>query len=210
ILFFLGEFSQAQGHLEQGIALYDPQQHRSSGAQENPKVSCLSYAAYTLWFLGYADQARQRSHDALTLAQELSHPFSLAYALNFAAGLHQLRREWQATQERAEALMALSTEQGFPHFLAQGAIRRGCALAEQGRGEEGTSQIRQGLDAWQAMRAELAGPIYLAVLAEPHGRAGQVTERLSVLDAALAMAALNAERNYVNVAYQLHVELTTD
>ena len=62
-----------------------------------------AYAAWALWFLGYPDQALKRSHEALTLAQELSHPFSLAYALDFAAWLHQLRREGQAAQERAEA-----------------------------------------------------------------------------------------------------------
>ena len=43
-------------------------------------------------------------HEALTLAQELSHPFSLAYALSFAAWLHQFRREEQAAQERAETI----------------------------------------------------------------------------------------------------------
>jgi adenylate cyclase len=46
----------------------------------------------TLRWLGYPDQARQRSREALTLAQELAHPFSLAYTLYFAAFLHQLRR----------------------------------------------------------------------------------------------------------------------
>ena len=59
-----------------------------------------------LWVLGYPDQALKRSHEALTLAQELSHPFSLAYALD-AALVHQFRREGQATQERAEAAIAL-------------------------------------------------------------------------------------------------------
>jgi hypothetical protein len=66
-----------------------------------------------LWHLGYPDQALKRSHEALTLAQELSHPFSLAFALVTDAWLRQLRRERQAAQERAEAVMTLSTEQGF-------------------------------------------------------------------------------------------------
>jgi predicted ATPase len=92
-LFYLEEFAQAREHLEAGIALYDPQQHRSYGAVFDPKVGCLSFAAWALWFLGYPDQALQRSHAALILAQELSHPYSLGYALNFAAQLHQFRRE---------------------------------------------------------------------------------------------------------------------
>src|SRR6266446_2796343 len=37
-------------------------------------------AALTLWVLGYPDQALARCHDALVLAHELLHPFSLAYA----------------------------------------------------------------------------------------------------------------------------------
>ena len=73
-----------------------------------------------LWYLGYPDQALQRSHKALTLAQELAHPFSLAFALVIAAWLHQFRREGQVAQERAEAAITLSTEQGFPFWLALG------------------------------------------------------------------------------------------
>ncbi len=83
----LGEFAPARAHLEQGIALYDPQHHRSHAFLygQDPGVICLSYAALVLWYLGYPDQALKRSHEALTLAQELSHPFSLAFALIFAA-----------------------------------------------------------------------------------------------------------------------------
>ena len=48
------------------------------------------------------------------MAQELSHPFSLAFALSFAALVHHFRREGQATQERTEAMIVFSREQGFP------------------------------------------------------------------------------------------------
>jgi predicted ATPase len=170
-------------------------------------VSCLSYAAWTLWILGYPDQALRRNQEALTLAQELAHPFSLACALAFAAGLHQFRREAGAARERAEAAMTLSTEQGFPFWLAMGRVVRGWALVEQcpaisGEGsvegsrservagrrqaEEGMAQIRQGLSDWQAMGIEVERPYYLALLAEAYGKLGQAEEGLGVLDGALA------------------------
>ena len=41
-------------------------------------VGCRTYAALTLWLLGYPDQALARVHEALTLAHALSHPYSLA------------------------------------------------------------------------------------------------------------------------------------
>ncbi len=132
-LFYLGELAPARTHLEQGSALYDSQQHHSlafSYGSFDPGVACLCVAAEVLWHLGYPEQALKRNQEALSLAQELSHPFSLAWALTFAAILHQSRREGQAVEERAEAVIALSTEQGFPFWLAWGTMMQGWTLAE--------------------------------------------------------------------------------
>jgi hypothetical protein len=49
---------------------------------------------------------------------------------------HQLRREAPVAHEQAEALIALSTEQGFALFLAIGGIlRAGTRTALRQRGE---------------------------------------------------------------------------
>jgi predicted ATPase len=92
-------------------------------------------------------QALQRSLEALVLAQDVSHPFSLGYALYFTAQLQHYRREVHATQERAEAVITLSRAQGFPTWLAHGTILQGWALAAHGQGEAGVAQIRQGIAA---------------------------------------------------------------
>ena len=64
------------------MALYDPQQHRSHTLYgQDPGATSLYYAALALWYLGYPDQALQRCQQAVTLAQELSHPISVAFAL---------------------------------------------------------------------------------------------------------------------------------
>ena len=140
VLYYLGEFVQAREHFEQGVALYDPQQHRSDAFLygNDTGVACLALVASALSSLGYRDQALKRSHEALTRAQELSHPFSLAIALSTAADVHYSRREGQAAQKRAEALIALSTEQGFAFFLAMGDFLagRGTSWAEPGRGRD--------------------------------------------------------------------------
>lgn len=110
-LFFLGEFRVARAHLEQVLALYDPEQHHAHAYLYglDPGIRGLTFLAWILWYLGYSDQARKRSQEALTLAQEVSHPHSLAHALVFAAELHQFRREAQLTQACAEAVITLST-----------------------------------------------------------------------------------------------------
>jgi hypothetical protein len=78
--------------------------------------------ALALWGLGYADQARARIDEALTLTQKLAHPNSRAGALFFAAWVHQLRPEKEETYEQAEAVKRLSREQGFPFWLAWGTV----------------------------------------------------------------------------------------
>jgi predicted ATPase len=150
-LFWLGEFAPARGHLEQAIALYDFQQHRALAFLygTDPAVICLSYAAWALWLLGYPDQARRRSSEALTLAQELSHSPSLANALTWTTYLHQACRDVPMVQERAEALLRLAAEQGFSLWLAVGTIRRDWALVQQGKqSAEDLARLRQGPGAY--------------------------------------------------------------
>ncbi len=206
----LGEFVLAREHLEQGIAVYDPQKHHSlaSGYGADQGEQCLCYAAYVLWHLGYPDQALKRIREALTLAQEFSHPYNLAYVLICAASHHQFRREGQLARERAEAVMTLSSEQGFPLYLALGTIVQGWALAEQGQAEEGIAQMQQGLAAWRATGAELFRPRGLALLAEAYGKMGQAEEGLTVLAEALAAMNKSRERWYEAELYRLKGELT--
>ena len=164
--------------------------------------------ALALWLQGYPAQALQSSHKALALAHELTHPFSLAFALYFAAVLHQLRQEGQAAQERLEAAITLSAEQGFSFWLASGTMVRGWALAEQGQGEERIAQMRQGLAAYRATGAETLRPYYLALLAEAYGKVVQVEEGLNTLAEALSLVDKNGERFYEAELYRLKGELT--
>ena len=176
--FWLGALPAARQHLEEGIARYTPDQRRAPVFRmgQDPGVGCRAYAARTLWLLGYPEQALARLHEALALAHELSHPYSLAWARCWAAMVSQFRRDVPAVHEHAEAAVALSTEQGFPLWAAMGTILRGWALAMQGQGEEGMAQVRQGIAAWRATGAALFVPYLCTVLAEvccppgPHGR----------------------------------------
>ena len=114
----------SEAHLQQGVALYDPEKHRSHAFLYgiDPGVQALSYLAWTLWFLGYPDQALKRVQEALTLAEGLSHPYSLAYVLSYGAFVRYWRGELQQSQESTEAMMAIANEHGFRHWLAWGAI----------------------------------------------------------------------------------------
>jgi len=204
-LLWPGELTLARAHLEQGSTLYDPQQHHSFATlyEFDFGVACLCFLARVLWHLGYPDQALQSSERALALATSLSHPYSLALVFSWAAALHQLRREAQATQERAEATLALSSEQEFAFLAAHGMVLRGWALVEQGQGQEGAAQIRQGIVAYRATGAEAERPHWCALLAEAYGKVGQAEEGLTVLTEALAVVDENGDRYYEAELYRL-------
>ena len=209
--FYLGELASAHEHTEQGIALYNAPQPPSQAflyGGHDPGACCQVMGALILWSLGYPDQALQQSHEALTLARELSHPYSLATTLACIALLHQLRHEEQLTQRRAEAAVTLSIEQGFPFWLAWGTILQGWVLAEQGQREEGVAHIRQGLAAYRDTGGEMMRSQFLALLAEVHGKMGQADEGLIALAEAQAAVDKTGERRYEAELYRLKGELT--
>jgi predicted ATPase/DNA-binding SARP family transcriptional activator len=208
--FHLGESVTARTLLEQGLTLYDRQQHAAHAFHygHDPAVSCLGYLAHILWLLGYPDQAQERCRQVLHLAEELSHPFSLGHALVWDATiLHQLRREGRQVQELAQRGLDLATEHQFPHWINMATILFGWALAEQGQTAAGITRMRQGLAGWQATEAGLNLPYYLALLAEAYRRAGEVETALTLLADALTVVDQTGERWYEAELHRLHGEL---
>jgi predicted ATPase len=193
----------AHAHFAQALALYDLPQHRGAEFRYtlDAGVVCHSYAAWTFWALGYPDQGLAQRQHAVTLAQQLAHPFSLGFALNWAARFHQFRREGSAAQQCADASLHLATEQGFPLYAARGAIVRGWALVQQGQPEAGMAQMHHSLHALGGIGHELARLWALALLAEGHGVMGQPEAGLTVLAEALSLVESGGERFY---AAELH------
>jgi len=208
-LFWLGAAGSAHTHYAQGMALYDPQQHRAAAVLygEDAGMACHLYAAWTLWYLGYPDQGLARSHEAVTLAQQSAHPFSLGVALACAAMFHQYRQEGRTAQEHAEAASSLATEQGFPHLRGHGPMYRGWALVRQGQAREGIEPLRQGLTAYRATGAEVARPYFLALLAEAYGTMDQAAAGLTALAEALMLVDTTGERWYEPELHRLKGEL---
>jgi predicted ATPase len=107
----------------------------------------------------------------------------------------QIRREWSALQQHAEAAIAVCREQGFESILAQATMYRGYALAEQGQTDEGIALMRGGLDAQLATGAGLFRPSFLSFLAEAHGRAGRFEEGLAAVAEAITIEEKTDERH---------------
>ena len=205
-LMCLGEFVAARSHLEEATALYRLQQpdSRTFRGVDDPGVGCHLIMGLVLWFLGYPDQALRQSREALALAHKLAYPLSLASAFHLTGVLHELRGEVEIAQERAEALIALATEQGTsPYRLAGGRVLRGWTLAEQGDGEGGLAQVRHGLTIWESAGSGILRPYALAVLAEVYLKMGQNEKGLAAVKDALVLVNTNGEHWYEAELYRL-------
>src|SRR5262245_36013086 len=185
-LFHQGCFAAAREHLERGVALYRPDDdkpHLVTHGQD-PGVFCLSYLAYTLWFLGYADQARARAEMALDVARGSAHAFSHVSALTFVARVSQCRRDLARTRDVAREVVAASREQGFAYYEAQGRIQLGWTLAMADGDEAGCAQILEGSAALEKTGTVLGLLAALVQLAEAYKRVGRTREARDVLDGA--------------------------
>ena len=127
IMFWLGNFQSSRDYLEKAIALYDPQESRThiSIYSQNPKVICQCRLAFSLWCLGYPGQAVEASQLALEYAQELAHPFSLAYTLFWNVLLLIHTGMFPAAIERVESIINLCQENQIHHFLHEGGLAAG-------------------------------------------------------------------------------------
>ncbi|WP_354686568.1 adenylate/guanylate cyclase domain-containing protein [Cupriavidus necator] len=196
-LFRLGKLDAARTHMEQVIAVAQPEPQAYDflmGYGRDPAVHATSTMAWIQWYRGYPDQARGLCQQALVMARERPDVFNLALCLVFASEVHHCRREPQLAREYAEAAIAISGEQGFPIYLAWGHVLQGWALAELGSPDEGVALMRQGLAAYESTGAELGIPNLLALLADACAKAGQTAAALDMLARAQALVEATGEQ----------------
>ena len=164
----VGDFARARTLLEQMAELYEPQRHKALAFSHgmDPKVTALLWLARTLWYLGYPEQALQRSREASDHARAVSHPYSLVVALSMSAWVHQDCGHWEMAEQLAVEAIALSEEYGIPQIQGLATILLGRALAGRGIRADGLRRMRHGLALHQETGALLGDPGVLSWIVE--------------------------------------------
>ncbi len=204
-----GDVVQAREYFERSRTLYDFRQHRSHAALygQDPGVALLSHGSFTLWHLGYADQAMAWSLEAIALAEAGQHPFSQVFSLDYAGILHELRGEPVLAGERIAAAMTISEEQKFAFWLGRLRTLHGWLSAQQAHLAEGIAEMRENLAAYRATGSELFAAYYLICLAKAYARSGDLGAARAALDEGLAEVERSAGRLWEAELYRLKGEL---
>jgi class 3 adenylate cyclase/predicted ATPase len=192
--FHLGTFQAAHDWYHQSIEAGDYRgRFHSEVYGINMGVFCRAYLSHCDWHLGYPDRALQTAEEALALAREVAHPFSIALALDYLAMLHQFRREPEAVLRIAEEARSLCLEHRFDYYRSWSALVRAWALAEANSPEEGLAAYDDALHEFRETGAELRMPHHLCLLAAVQRKAGRRAAGLRLVAEASQIAERNLE-----------------
>jgi predicted ATPase/class 3 adenylate cyclase len=151
---FTGQLELGLQYLDEAIRTFEDDGYRSNRLRFglDPRVSCLTSSGFFLWLLGYPDRAVERADRAISLATDIDHPYSLAYAFYHSGFLHLWRREGELVRDRAEAALRVADASDLQVWQALGTCLLGAATSALGRPEEGLRQMVDGLDQYQGLR----------------------------------------------------------
>jgi len=187
-LLTIGEFQSSAEHFEESIKLSisKGKQPLSSLYMVEPQVASLLLLSWDLWFLGRPDRALLRVSEALALAQDLGHPYTLAFAHYMTSVVHLLRGDAARAFESAEKSFEISQEQRFSLYVILSRISRGRAVGDLGRLGEAQAEIALGIDEARRNGVGFMRPMMNSWLADIHGKAGENERALSIVEGVLA------------------------
>ena len=184
----------ALDHFEKALAVFESQRQPVPRLRlgSNPHVVALTVSALILWMLGFPDRARQRSGQAIALAQKMGHPFSRCYALFHQCYLNLWLSNFQAVQSGARTLMDLAAEHGFQIWDAVAACLCGAAMVGAGAIDDGLAMMEPGMKAYRGLKTP---PIFwlqlLCVQADAYRGASRPADGLPLIDEALKIGSTN-------------------
>ncbi|MBZ4423294.1 TOMM system kinase/cyclase fusion protein [Myxococcus sp. RHSTA-1-4] len=209
-LFYQGAFETARRHLDEAVALDRKERDRSLAAMTGQDVGIVArmYSALVACFTGFPERAVRSCEEAIAMARELGHAFSLAFALTFAALVRQFTGERQESRAWLAELLTICEKQGFTWWLICGRMQLGWALLEEpGRGDEALSLMRSNQEVLVANGAVNGQSQFLSFEVESLLRAGRLEEARRRLEMAFAAMRQAQETHCESELHRLDGEL---
>jgi len=194
---WLGDLAATHANCQQGILQYDSRRHHGLAftfSGHDPGVCAHTIEAISCIVSGFPDRAMELVRQGITLAQDLSHPYSLALAMRHWAIVLQIARQGSSCRNLATELISLSEEHDFPAMLGYGTFFSGWATADAGQINEGIALMEQGLPLVASTGRGVTRPYMLGILACAKADLGDLAEARGLVDEALHGTELTGER----------------
>jgi predicted ATPase len=185
-LLTIGDFRSSMDHFEETIRLSSGSQPLYNRYMVEPQAASLLLSSWDLWFLGHPDQALSRVSEALALARDMNHPYTVAFAHYMTSVVHLMRGDAARAFESAEKSSEVSQEQRLSLYAILSRISRGRAAGELGRLGEARSEIALGLDEARHKGVGFMLPMMMSWLVDMHANAGEHETALAMVEGILA------------------------
>jgi tetratricopeptide (TPR) repeat protein len=189
---FSGDLEAGIDHLERAIALHDPARHDHGRFRLGPNTGVVARTALGLirWQCGEAERGLEWVEEALEVARQIDHPYSIAYALHHNGLLALYRGRFEETVKWTRELTEVSEANDYPVWRTLASVFEGVATCHLGDPETGLSMTERGIELYQGLTAPpVFWPQLLALQAMAHGAAGLPERGLELIDEALAITA---------------------
>jgi predicted ATPase len=195
---YRGEFERSRDHLQQGLLLYDREKHRLNSFMygNDPGATARAFYGFSLWLLGFPEQAVAECDAALALAEEVGHPFTITLILYVVTMVYQASGDVEKTNTYAERLIDFCARQGSTHFLSQGKVFSAWAHFQEGGQENAMDNMLSGLREHLQTGAIVTHTYHIALLAEALSKLGKHERGLSLLADGLDMIREHGDRRW--------------
>jgi class 3 adenylate cyclase/tetratricopeptide (TPR) repeat protein len=202
-----GEFTAADQHLQRANEIYDQDLDQYLPMYKARVIPSRAQASWALWMIGSPDLASVRAEEAVAFATRLGSPFSMVFALMHAIALAHLRGEYDTIRPRAESMMEIARDQGFPYWSAIASMIVGRTLVGEGNHATGIIRMRDSMTSLRETGGELIYGYALSLLAESYLLAGEGERGLDAVTEALGGIEASGQRLHEAELWRLRGEL---
>ena len=195
---FEGDFVSARRHLEQSLALFDPERDRDFGFRfgQDLGVAAMNYLAFSLWPLGEIERARELQVAAIARARETGHLHTVAYAVSYRGIFEIMRSDAPEAEPFATETLEIGQAHDLRLYIGYGTVESGWVHAWLRNREQGAALMREGLDSLRQQGFALLTPLLYTRFAELQAELGEVEAALATLDQTLAEVERSGHRSF--------------
>src|SRR3984885_3006212 len=207
--FFLGRLEQASELAALVSSRYNPREHGKLVQiyQHDPLIVSLVYSGHIEWLLGRPSRARECCVTARQRANEIGHPFMLAFASILGVADHWYEGDLAANLASVKSGLKVADEYGYPMYHVIGPLWATAALAARGPAPTVLEQLCGLLDKLPAEDRCIQMPLYRILLATEFGRIGQIERARSLASSAETLMKQTGELWAAPEVYRIHGSL---